>query len=271
MEKIYAGPRLAEVRQGLGLTQTALAKALGVSLSYLNQMERGHRPVSREVAAGLTEQFGVDVGLFTRDEADRLAADLAEALADPALRDAPTGVAERRMVAANAPRFAHAFLSLHRAYARAQERLASLDEALDRPSSTPWPWEEVRDFFHYCDNYIDAIDKAAERFAGSVGFTGPGRLDRAAAWLAETHGVETRLDGTELRRFDGQVLALSAQTATATQAFQMAHQVALIAHDGLLEATLDLARFQTEEARSIAKSPIQKFMRYDSRLRGVGS
>ena len=29
----------------------------------------------------------------------------------------------------------------------------------------PSPWEEVRDFFHYCDNYIDAVDHAAEHFA----------------------------------------------------------------------------------------------------------
>ena len=21
------------------------------------------------------------------------------------------------------------------------------------------PWEEVRDFYHYCDNYVDAIDR----------------------------------------------------------------------------------------------------------------
>jgi predicted transcriptional regulator len=32
----------------------------------------------------------------------------------------------------------------------------------------PPPWEEVRDFFHYCDNYIDAVDRAAERFAGQA-------------------------------------------------------------------------------------------------------
>ncbi len=38
--KIYAGARLGEIRRGLGLTQTGFARALGVSLSYLNQMER---------------------------------------------------------------------------------------------------------------------------------------------------------------------------------------------------------------------------------------
>ena len=253
MEKIYAGTRLAEVRQGLGMTQTALAKALGMSLSYLNQMERGHRPVSREVASGLAERFGVDIGLFTRDEADRLAADLAEALADPALRDTSPGAAERRLVAANAPRFGHAFLALHRAYVRAQERLASLDQVLDRPSTTPWPWEEVRDFFHYCDNYIDVIDKAAERFAGAVGFTGPNRLAAAIHWLRDTHGIETRHEGAALRHFQDQTLTLSPEASTATQAFQLAHQVALLTQDKLLEATLDLARFQTDEARAIAK------------------
>jgi DNA-binding transcriptional regulator YiaG len=33
--KIYAGARLGEIRRGLGLTQTAFARELAVSLSYL--------------------------------------------------------------------------------------------------------------------------------------------------------------------------------------------------------------------------------------------
>ncbi len=38
-----------------------------------------------------------------------------------------------------------------------------------------------------------------------------------------------------------------------TQRFQMLHQVALLTQNELLEATLDLARFQSEDARAIAK------------------
>ena len=157
-------------------------------------------------------------------------------------------------MAQNAPRLAHAFLALHRAHARAQERLASLDAALDRPTAAPWPWEEVRDFFHYCDNYLDSIDRAAEAFSRTVGFTGGGRLERAVEWLGDRHGVAVRTEGEALRRFDpaARVLALGTAEPSA-RAFQLAHQVALIAHDGLLEATLDLARFQTAEARDIAK------------------
>ena len=255
VEKVFAGGRLSEIRQGLGLTQTAFAKRLGVSLSYLNQMERNNRPVSRDVILRLSEREGVDVSVFSMDESDRLAADLSEALADPVFREAAPGTAERQLVARNAPRLAHAFLALHRAYRQGQERLASLDEALDRPSATPWPWEEVRDFFHYCDNYLDAIDRAAERFSQEIDFTGESRQEHAAEWLGDRHGIDVRLSGDALRRFDpeARVLFIAPESEPGRQAFQIAHQIALLAHDDLLEATLDFARFQTEEARAIAK------------------
>ena len=143
IRKIYAGARLGEIRRGLGLTQTGFAKALGVSLSYLNQMEHNNRPVSRDVVQGLAERFGIDVSVFSMDEGDRLMADLREALADPVFHDTPHSRAERQIVATNAPGLAHAVLALHRAYRQEQERLASLDEALDRPTGglTPMPWE----------------------------------------------------------------------------------------------------------------------------------
>ena len=255
--KIYAGARLGALRRGLGLTQTAFARALGVSLSYLNQMERNHRPVSRDVVQGLASRFGVDVALFSMDEGDRLMADLREALADPLFQETPWSAAELQIMATNAPGLAHAFLALHRAHARGQERLASLDAALDRPRAAlaPLPWEEVRDFFHYCDNYLDALDRAAEHFSREAGFEGPEKLAAGADWLARTHGIETVTADGPVRRYDAATarLALSSRAAPATRAFQFAHQVALIAHERLIDATLDLARFRSDEARAIAR------------------
>lgn len=74
------------------------------------------------------------------------------------------------MTANNAPGLARAFLQLHRVYRETHERLASLDQALGREGSRTQssPWEEVCDFFHYCDNYIDAVDHAAEQFSKRV-------------------------------------------------------------------------------------------------------
>ena len=253
--KTYAGPRLREIRQRLGLTQTAFARGLGISLSYLNQMERNHRPLSRAAMIGLAEGYGVDLSVFEADETGRLAADLREALSDPLFDEAP-GMADVEILAANAPRLAHAFLTLHRAHRAANERLAALDDRIGRDESAlkPSPWEEVRDFFHYCDNYVDPVDRAAERFASRarVGGDKPGAL---AAWLEARHGITVSADGAAIRRYDParKALTLAPTESAATHAFQLAHQIALIEQKDLIEATLDLANFRTAEARAICK------------------
>lgn len=166
MTQPYAGPRLREIRLRLGLTQAAFAKGLGLSLSYLNQMERNHRPISRTAIIALAERYQIDSAEFTGDETLRLVADLREALSDPVFDQKPA-LADLESLAANTPRLARAFLNLHRAHRAANERLAALDDRIGREDSAlaPSPWEEVRDFFHYCDNYIDPIDRAAEQFA----------------------------------------------------------------------------------------------------------
>lgn len=162
-QKLYAGAKLRELRQRLSLTQKDFAAKLGVSLPYLNQMENNNRPVSSTVMLALAQEFGFDVTELGQGDAERLITDMREALADPVFTDAAP-LADLRLTASNAPSFARAFLELHRAYRQTHERLASLDEALGREGAqlAPSPWEEVRDFFHYCDNYIDAVDRAAE-------------------------------------------------------------------------------------------------------------
>ncbi len=255
-QKLYAGAKLREMRARLALTQKAFADKLGVSLPYLNQMENNHRPVSAAVVLALAQEFGLDVTELTVGESERLVSDMREALADPVFAKAAPPLADLRLAASNAPALARAFLDLHRAYRQTHERLASLDEALGREDASlrPSPWEEVRDFFHYCDNYIDAVDRAAEHFASAAG----GRRDVMAAATAalEKRGVTVHLsDEPDLRRYDAQAkrLVLSGRIAGPTQRFQLLHQVALLTQNDLLEATLDLARFATPEARDIAK------------------
>jgi predicted transcriptional regulator/transcriptional regulator with XRE-family HTH domain len=259
--KLYAGLKLRETRTRLGLTQKAFAEKLGVSLPYLNQMENNHRPVSAAAVLALAREFGFDVTELAAGDADRLASDLREALSDPAV-PTPPPTADLRLVAANAPALARAVLDLHRAYRQAHERLASLDEALTREAGAlaPSPWEEVRDFFHYCDNYIDAVDRAAERFACPDGIRAD-PVERATAALAE-HGITVALaDAEPLRRLDRAAgrLWLSARAAPATRVFQMLHQVALLTQAGLIEATLDLARFRTDTAREIARTGLANY------------
>lgn len=255
-QKLYAGAKLREMRTRLGLTQKDFAAKLGVSLPYLNQMENNNRPVSTTVVLALAQEFGLDVTELSTGDSERLVSDMREALADPVFADTVPPLADLRLTASNAPALARAFLALHRSYRQTHERLASLDEALGREDARiqASPWEEVRDFFHYCDNYIDAVDRTAENFVAQGG--GPGRVRETAMAALGDLGVRVDLADTgPLRHYDAgaKLLRLSNRAAPQTQVFQMLLQLALLRQDKLLEATLDFARFHSDEARAIAK------------------
>ncbi|MBN9677580.1 helix-turn-helix domain-containing protein [Salipiger bermudensis] len=251
--KLYAGAKLRDLRGRLGLTQKDFAGKLGISLPYLNQMENNNRPVSTTVVLALAQEFGFDVTELGQGDSERLVSDMREALADPIFGESPP-LADLRLTASNAPALARAFLELHRAYRQTHERLASLDEALGREDAQlqPSPWEEVRDFFHYCDNYIDAVDRAAEHFANML----KGDLRGALVARLRERGVAVETAKTSsLRAYDAErkLLTLSNLVPPETQNFQLLVQVALLRQNDLLEATLDLARFQSDAARAIAK------------------
>jgi len=253
--KLYAGVKLRELRTRMSLTQKAFAAKLGISLPYLNQMENNNRPVSTSVVLAMAQEFGFDVTELSIGDAERMVTDMREALSDPIFSEIAPPVADLRLAASNAPNLSRAFLELHRAYRQTHERLASLDEVLGQGTASlqSSPWEEVRDFFHYCDNYIDAVDRAAERFAVRVG---PDPLRARDLSFTVQYA-----DNPSLRHFDSDTntLTLSASASPASQRFQLLHQVALLEQNELLEATLDLARFQTDAARQIAKSGLANY------------
>ncbi|GHC49504.1 helix-turn-helix domain-containing protein [Neogemmobacter tilapiae] len=245
-QKLYAGVKLRELRGRLGLSQAGFAAKLGVSPPYLNQMEQNNRPVSTGVVLALAREFGFDVGELSQGDAERVVSDLREVLADPVFVGVAPGLADMRLAASNAPALARAFLDLHRAYRQGQDRLAGLDAALGQEVRGLSPWDEVRDFFHYRDNYLDAIDRAGEAFA--LGGEG------AEAALARM-GVRLALGGEDLRRYEAgsRRLTLSGRASGATRRFQVLHQLGLLTQGSLIEAALDAAGFQAEGARAIAK------------------
>lgn len=253
--KIYAGASLRETRNRHGLTQRVFADRLGVSLPYLSQMENNHRPVSAGVLLKLASEFAVDVGAMAAGDADRMVVDLAEALADP-LFDGTPSLTDLRLAASNTPGLVRSFLDLYRAHRAGQDRLAALDEAFGATGQNAAcsPWEEVRDFFHYCDNYIDAVDRAAERFACPEGKRAEPMARAVAALGARGITVQSAdLPSGSVFLREGNTVTLNALADRSTQVFQLFNLVARETRADLLEATLDLARFRSEAARDIAR------------------
>ncbi|MEM8555623.1 MAG: short-chain fatty acyl-CoA regulator family protein [Pseudomonadota bacterium] len=261
-QKLFVGARIRNLRQSEKLTQRAFAERLEISASYLNQIENNQRPISASVILALVDRFGVDIAQFASDDSDRVVAHLSEALADPVFGEHRPSRQELKIATSNTPDLAHAFLALHRAYLSGQERLASLDDALQGQSDSlaPQPYEEVRDFFHYIDNYVDWLDRGAEALAGEMGLPSGSTPELCADRLRTRHGIEVVSDGARIApdvmrefRANERVLYLNPDLSRGSQAFQLLQQIALIEEEPAIHRILSDAKFRTEEARAIAK------------------
>ena len=59
MSKTYVGSRLRQLRRERDLSQASLAATLGLSASYVNQIEHDVRPLTVPVLLRITEVFAV--------------------------------------------------------------------------------------------------------------------------------------------------------------------------------------------------------------------
>ena len=262
MRKTFMGVKLRALRAERGLSQTALAQALELSPSYLNQLEQNQRPLTVQVLLKLHRALGVDIQQFSEDEEARLIAGLREALADAA---EPIALPELQEVAAQMPALGRALIALHRRALQAQDGLETLalrlgDERSEAMAARAMPFEVVRDFFFDHQNHFDAVDRAAEALAAQAPLAHGGQL---SPWLAERlqqrHGVRLVLarDGAGAKRsYDpGQrLLLLSPDLEPAQQAFQLATQLALLEIPELIAQLTDAAPLADDgAARSLAR------------------
>jgi predicted transcriptional regulator/DNA-binding XRE family transcriptional regulator len=221
-KRLFAGAKARALRGRLGLSQSAMAARVGLSVSYLSQLESDDRPMTDAVLAAFARAFPDDWAEIGADDHAALVARAAAAASDPTV---PGALAEEALLrgVARQPLLAERLAAVHEAYRRSQDQLRSLDDALDRGSGggAPFPWDEVREWFHDAGNYVDPIDRAAERLAGEIGAEG------IEARLAG-HGVALApAGGTELRAFDPATrsLAIDRSIPPESRLFQMAHQL----------------------------------------------
>lgn len=259
------GVRLKRLREERRLTQQVLADALGISLSYLNQIENNQRPLTVPVLLKLNAAFGLDVQLFSDNDEARLIGELREALSDPTLGE-QIALADLKELAGNMPALARVILSQSRRLKQATEEASAYaarlgDDRQSRSMTLPsTPFEEVRDFFYANHNYIDELDRAAEATAQELGLP-LGRMAAATARrLEDRHGLRLAdlrdEDGAGAqRKFDAQTrtLRLSRWLLPGQQAFQMATQIAFLEQRQLVDALTARGSFSNDESRSLAR------------------
>ncbi len=262
--KARVGVRLRRFREERGLTQAALAGALGISPSYVNQLESSQRPMTAAVLLRLASVFDADLQQFSAEDADRLVAQLRDALTDPSVSD-PISMTEIRELAVAMPAVGRYVMELHRRYRHGRDVNETIMTRIDASAAgsfavpPPMAYEEVQELFYARRNYFPALDLAAEQIAAEAGLeignAGPGITER----LARRHGIRvTDLpagQGDVKRRYDARarVLSLSPLLNPGQRAFQLATHLASMEMTEQIDEIVTDARVSSDETRLLTR------------------
>lgn len=221
--KIFAGARVRRLRTSRGLTQTRMANDLGVSISYLNLIERDQRPLSASFLLKLAQNYDLDIRSLTGNDEGELVDDLSKLFTDPRLIGIDVPRSELRDLAARAPAIAHALL-----------RLAAATPATG-PEPPPGPIAAVTRMIDAAGNHFPALDEAAEKLADELRLSGPDLNAAVVERLRARHAITVRALPLEvmpghLRRLDlhSRQLQLSESLDAASRGFAAAVQLVLI-------------------------------------------
>mgnify|MGYP002778115290 CR=1 FL=1 len=222
--KIFAGARVRRIRTQRGLTQTRMASDLGVSVSYLNLIERDQRPLSAAFLLKLASAYDLDVRQLTGEDGGALLDDLSKIFTDPRLIGIDVPRAELRDLAARSPGIAHALI-----------RLASTAPAPTETPPPPGPLAAVVAMINGAGNHFPALDAAAERLADELRLSAPDLNAAVVERLRSRHAISVRAMPIEvlpghLRRLDlhARQLQLSESLDAASRGFAAAVQLVLI-------------------------------------------
>ncbi|MVA79434.1 ImmA/IrrE family metallo-endopeptidase [Agrobacterium vitis] len=268
--KIFAGPRVRRVRNGLGLTQTAMAEALGISPSYLNLIERNQRPLTVQLLLKLASVYKVDLEELQGD-AGGGSVPLREVFADPLLSGEIPGDQELIEFAEAAPNAASGVVKLYRAYREQAKRLSDLAELLAREghetalAGARLPMDEVRDVLERRSLHFPLIEAAAEAFHAALD-PGDGLEAALKTWLRTQHGIVVRALPVHVmphlgRRYDrhSMRLFLSERLSPFDQVREMAMEACLLVMGEEIRAELETLALTSNEARRIARFELARY------------
>jgi XRE family transcriptional regulator, fatty acid utilization regulator len=254
--RIFAGAQLRILRERRQLKQADLADQLAISAPYLSQLEHDDRPLTPRLIERLASLFPLEWQDFPGEDTEQLSVLLREAVGDPIFA-APLSPDVIARLAEQQPAFARRFVELHGAFRRANQRLEMVDEALtvDTDEGARLPWEEVRDWFHLSNNYVDLIDRAAEQLAGAVaGQDAVPTTEALCTHLDQQHAITVEIRPAEsLRSFDAaaRVLRIDSGQPAASIRFQIAYHVAATTLGAAILETAEAARLRSEVAREL--------------------
>lgn len=256
--KTFIGPRLRRLRVDQGQTQAEMGKALGISTSYVNLLEKNERSVSVRVFLRLMEAYGVDWRDLSQDGSTTQLSDIRSALQNPIFETGRPDLPQLRAAITHSPDFADSFLRLHRAYLAVSDQLLSIAGTADGTNAVlpASPESNVHNLFRKHNNHFPELEAAAEAFWGGTAIPTDEVYAALKLRLKDQLGLTVRVVPTTempntLREYDEarREVRLSEAMDHPNRVFQLVHVAALIEQRDVLKELLTQSKLQDLRSR----------------------
>ena len=251
--RLFAGARVRDLRKRLAIPQAAMAQRLGVSVSYLSQIENEERPLTPPVLIALSREFPEQWGEVGQDHSVTDLVRAIDAGMDSSIPDGGLDEAAVQRGVEKHPALTRRMIALHDAWRRSQAQLRVLDDKVESGAGGggSLPWEEVRDWFQTEGNYIDALDRAAEALAGEI--EGSRGIEERLRGQHDIRIEEARDDDSRLIRYDAgrRRLAVSAMLPPDSRAFLFAHRLAVLEFGDVMQSVSEQSGLSSAAAREL--------------------
>ena len=276
--KTFVGPRMRQLRKQRGQTQSEMARALGISPTYVNLLENNQRSLSLKVLMRLSETYGVDWRDLIGDDGATLLADLRNAVQDPIFGEERPDLQELRGALDHAPRLARSLLQLHKAYRTLSERVLARAPEADAPLLAATPEAVVHDLFRRNRNHFPALEEAARRLREEADVPADEVYGYLKQRLANRSGIDVQpLDTVRatdpLRLYDeaNGCILLSPALDHPNRVFQLTHMIGLLEFEEVIATIIeeagidgprDRARCRVELANYFAAAVLMPYERF---------
>jgi predicted transcriptional regulator/DNA-binding XRE family transcriptional regulator len=255
--KLFAGHAVRRLRRQAGLTQAAMADALGISPSYLNLVEKNQRPLSASLLVKLAESYDFDPRTLAAGEPGGGEAAIRRRLADPIFADLEIDRNEIEEWLAGAPGGAEAF-------ARAYDRIGVGGDAVGGALADPVS-ETRRETERWRGYYAD-LDAQAEAVADELRLGAGDLYGAIAERLRVKHQLTIRVLPVDvmpdmLRRLDlhARQLQISETLDTASRTFAAAFQLGQIEARAEVDALVKGAGFTDRAAERLFRRHLASY------------
>jgi predicted transcriptional regulator/transcriptional regulator with XRE-family HTH domain len=269
---VALGAKIRTLRRQHRLTQTELARRLGVSPSYINLIEHNRRPFRADLLLKLAEVLPVDLRTFAPANEGSTVSELLEVFGDPMFENLDVITPDVNELATAYPAAASAIVRLYAAFRAARQSTQDMAEALSKGVTLEgvhqWRFssEEVSDVIQQHQNYFPQLELGAEQLVRDAKLEPDTVFPALVSYLERVLGVRVRIDPSghmqsAVRNYDRPhgILSLSEDLPRSRRNFQLAAQVGLLVQHDVIGHLASNPLLTTNESRASCRVALSNY------------